>query len=173
LLVASVLEPGARTRAVYLPEGAQWVDFYTGKRYDGGQTVTLDAPLERNPLLARAGAIIPMGRAMQHVGAQPDDLRELYLFPHIEHGTGTFTLYEDDGTSLTYQRGAYTELALTLTSTPHRLDLTIDISGAYPLPYRHVTLRLPAGEARPLHVTLNSLMVTGQAQDGALIVAVS
>jgi len=60
LLVAPVLEAGARARDVYLPVGASWACAWTGRRYDGGSTVTVDAPLERIPLFLRDGAELPI-----------------------------------------------------------------------------------------------------------------
>lgn len=51
-LVAPVLEMGARSRNVYLPEGC-WQDVDTGMTYAGKQYVTVDAPLERIPVLMR------------------------------------------------------------------------------------------------------------------------
>ena len=55
LLVAPVLSPDARQREVYLPEGASWTEVHTGKTYEGGSTVTADAPLEYIPVFARDG----------------------------------------------------------------------------------------------------------------------
>jgi alpha-glucosidase len=64
LLVAPVVEQGARTRRVYLPKGPQaWVDFYSGERLEAGQWHTVAAPLARLPLFARAGASIPVAEA--------------------------------------------------------------------------------------------------------------
>jgi alpha-D-xyloside xylohydrolase len=60
LLVAPVLEAGARTWEVYLPADATWTDAWTGSVYDGGQTVTVDAPLDRIPLFLRDGAQLPI-----------------------------------------------------------------------------------------------------------------
>ena len=51
-LVAPVLGPGLRERGVYLPAG-RWQDVDTGAVYEGGQTVTVPAPLERIPVLER------------------------------------------------------------------------------------------------------------------------
>jgi alpha-glucosidase len=59
LLVAPVLEPGVHSRRVRLPRGC-WYDTATGVRYRGGRTVSLEAPLDRLPVLARAGAAIPV-----------------------------------------------------------------------------------------------------------------
>ncbi|HEV2342762.1 MAG TPA: glycoside hydrolase family 31 protein [Actinocrinis sp.] len=60
LLVAPVLELGARTWDVYLPAGASWTDAWTGDEYAGGQRVTVDAPLDRIPLFLRDGAELPI-----------------------------------------------------------------------------------------------------------------
>jgi alpha-glucosidase len=62
LLVAPVLEAGARRRTVRLPRG-RWHEVATGTAHEGPGTVTLDAPLERIPVLARAGAAVPVAGA--------------------------------------------------------------------------------------------------------------
>lgn len=78
LLVASVVEQGQRQRQVYLPKNASgWYDFYTGTWFSGGQIITLDAPLERLPLLVRAGAMLPTSTRLTHVDHQADDKRDL------------------------------------------------------------------------------------------------
>lgn len=59
LLVAPVLARGADRRAVRLPRG-RWYDTATGRAYDGPGQVLLDAPLSRIPVLARAGAVVPV-----------------------------------------------------------------------------------------------------------------
>ncbi|MGZ3026501.1 hypothetical protein, partial [Pseudomonas aeruginosa] len=57
LLVAAVAEPGATTRTVRTPAGADWIDVWTGNRVAGGVIVELDAALDGPPpLLARAGS---------------------------------------------------------------------------------------------------------------------
>jgi alpha-D-xyloside xylohydrolase len=60
LLVAPVLDAGARSRTVYLPIGATWTDPWQGETYDGGATVEVVAPLERIPLFLRDGAQLPI-----------------------------------------------------------------------------------------------------------------
>ncbi|MGP3945945.1 glycoside hydrolase family 31 protein [Streptomyces sp. 6N106] len=59
LLVAPVLEEGARRRPVRLPRG-RWYDTVTGRAYDGPGHVVLDAPLSGIPVLARAGSVVPV-----------------------------------------------------------------------------------------------------------------
>lgn len=151
LLVASVLEESARTRSVYLPDAGEWCDFHTGEWHRGGQTVETDAPLERIPLFVPAGGIIPMGKVMRHVGDQPDDVRQAYVFPHRRAGRGKFTLIEDDGISLGYQRGEYTEVTLEVIAEPDRISLQVHPPrGDYPLPYNEIEFILPPDEKRPV-----------------------
>ena len=57
-LVAPVCHKHAVTREVYLPEGARWTYWYTGETYDGGQTITVDAPIDVIPVFSRDGAEI-------------------------------------------------------------------------------------------------------------------
>jgi len=60
LLVAPVVEPGARARRVYLPQGAAWTDAWDGEAYDGGQWIEAEAPLDRLPLFLRDRARLPI-----------------------------------------------------------------------------------------------------------------
>lgn len=108
-LVAPVYEYNARERKVYLPQGAQWYDFYTGQRHDGGRTVVVKAPETRMPLLVRAGSIVPMGPVTQYVDEKPDAPLTLKVYTGAD---GQFSLYEDDGVSEDYQRGAHTRIPL-------------------------------------------------------------
>jgi len=55
ILVAPVLYAGQREREVYLPKGAVWSEFETGKLYEGGQTVIASAPLDVIPVFVRNG----------------------------------------------------------------------------------------------------------------------
>jgi alpha-glucosidase (family GH31 glycosyl hydrolase) len=58
LLVAPVLEPGATERRLYLPSG-EWFDFWTGELIDDGWR-TVPAPMDRIPVFARQGAVVPL-----------------------------------------------------------------------------------------------------------------
>jgi alpha-glucosidase len=131
LLVASVLEPGARTRRVYLPSEAWWSDFYTGTWFEGGQEIEVDAPLERIPLFVRDGGIIPM------TPQNALDQREVYVFAR---GDAATTLIEDDGISLDYQRGGYTAVRLSLTQQGNVWIPTAERAHAgYKLPYDKIS----------------------------------
>ena len=104
LLVCPVTAPGAENWKVYLPEGL-WYDFWTNERLQGGRWMEAAAPLDVIPLFVKAGAILPLGEAMQFVSDQPaTEFAPLTLrvYPGAD---GSYELYEDDGISLGYQRG--------------------------------------------------------------------
>jgi alpha-D-xyloside xylohydrolase len=107
-LVNPVTEYKARSRPVYLPAGT-WYDFWTGKRFTGGTTVTADAPLEAMPLFVRAGSIVPVGPDQQYIGEKSRD--ELTLYVYAGH-SGEFSLYEDDGHTYGYERGEFSRITL-------------------------------------------------------------
>lgn len=91
LLISPVTEPDVKTWKTYLPKTqGGWYDYHTGQHYDGGQTVTTTVTKARIPVFVRAGSIIPMSNDELHVYAGAD---------------ASFTLYEDDGTTMAYQNG--------------------------------------------------------------------
>jgi alpha-D-xyloside xylohydrolase len=65
LLVAPVTEQGRVSRQVYVPSGADWYNFWTNERVHGGQTITVDAPIDIIPLFVRAGTILPLGEPVE------------------------------------------------------------------------------------------------------------
>jgi alpha-glucosidase len=84
LLVAPVVEPGAKTRRVYLPtlpDGHRWFDFETAEGFTSGQWHTVAAPPERLPLFARESAAIPCaGPAPGQVPRHDDPVVEIRRF---------------------------------------------------------------------------------------------
>jgi alpha-D-xyloside xylohydrolase len=102
LLVAPVLERGARARRVYLPGGADWVDAWTGGVHRGAQWLDCAAPLARLPLFCRAGSILPMGRVVQRSSDQVHHPLMLLVHPGRD---GVFDLYEDAGDGYGYAAG--------------------------------------------------------------------
>lgn len=151
LLVASVVEPGARERTLWLPANTDgWYDFHTGNWYSGGQWITLAAPLETLPLLVRAGAGLPMSTRLAHTSPKDDTCRELKLFPLKGCGTSRGLLFEDDGESWGYQDGNALWLEWELTCDANTLRLEVSTRGDYQPAWRELTVSLPPGEHRTL-----------------------
>ena len=109
-LVAPVTEFKARSRKVYLPAGASWYEFETGRSHSGGRTVTAAAPYERMPLFVRAGSIVPVGPAIQHT-AEDVSGKPVTLLVYTG-ADGSFSLYEDDGVSMQYEKGAFSRIPI-------------------------------------------------------------
>ena len=103
-LVAPVTEPNVHEWNVYLPESIAWYDFWTGKRLDGGRTITTDAPLNKIPLFVKAGSIIPMGKFIQYAGQKSTDTLEIRIY---QGANGRFDFYEDQGDNDNYEKGIY------------------------------------------------------------------
>jgi alpha-glucosidase len=121
LMAAPVYHPGRDYRAVYMPKAA-WYDWWTGERIEGAPgPILASAPLERMPLYARAGAIIPSGPEMRYTDERPLDRLTLDLFP----GDGDFTLYEDDGHTFAYERGEFCTTRYALRQEGDMLNLAI------------------------------------------------
>ncbi len=104
LLVAPVTRHGARTARVYLPQG-EWYHWWSGQKYGQGWH-TVPAPLGQPPLFGRAGALVPIYRALGRNTADCGGLC-LLAFPG---GDGAFDYYDDDGVSFGYEAGAYTHV---------------------------------------------------------------
>jgi alpha-glucosidase (family GH31 glycosyl hydrolase) len=111
MLVAPVLDPSGEV-SVYLPPG-QWLDFFTGKTYEGGTTFSGHYAVDATPVLVKAGAIIPEQPPSEYSDANPLDTLVLQVYGA---GAGQFNLYEDDGSSFDYSNGASAETSLTHTT---------------------------------------------------------
>ncbi len=57
LLVAPVHRANAAAWTTYLPRGAEWIHVWSGRRHDGGQSVTVDAPVGQPPVFWRADSV--------------------------------------------------------------------------------------------------------------------
>lgn len=93
-----------KTREVYLPIGSGWYDYWTGEFYAGGQTINVDAGLNKIPLFIKEGSIIPTSKAVQHVNQNPRAPLEVHIYPGKD---AEFVLYEDEGNGYKYEDGEY------------------------------------------------------------------
>ena len=116
-----------KTYDVYLPSGTDWYDWWTGERIKGGRTVSAAAPLDRCPLYARAGSIVPLGPDdVQYCDEKPWDELEIRVYLGAD---GHFTLYEDGFDGQAYKEGEFSTIDFSL----HGRNLTIGArKGSYP-----------------------------------------
>ncbi|HEY3757225.1 MAG TPA: TIM-barrel domain-containing protein [Opitutaceae bacterium] len=107
-LVAPVHEQGATKRDVYLPAGADWYNFWTNERLAGGQTVSVNAPIDTLPLFVRAGSIVPLGAPVRST-ADAQAIAGVRVYPGA---SADFALYDDDGRTYDYEKGKFTTTQL-------------------------------------------------------------
>ena len=121
-------EPRDKTRNVYLPGGTTWFDFWTGEVQEGGNTILADAPIDKMPLMVRAGSIIPMGPFLQYSTEKSADPIELRIYSGADCD---FTLYEDENDTYDYEKGVYATIGFHWSDA--KQTLTIDKrAGSFP-----------------------------------------
>lgn len=111
LLVSPVIERGATARAVYLPAGTEWIDFWSGARHAGGARIQVAAPIGQIPVQVAAGTILPLGSPVHYADQSPDRPIELRVYRGAD---GRFTLYDDAGDGQGWKRGERATIDLVL-----------------------------------------------------------
>ncbi len=102
-MVSPVTAYKVRERTVYLPPKAGgWYDFWTGAGALAGPKQHA-APFDAIPVHVRAGSIVPFGPELQYTDDKPADPITLFVYAGRD---GAFELYEDDGVSNDYEKGA-------------------------------------------------------------------
>lgn len=129
LLVAPVYEQGATEREVYLPEGT-WYCWHTNQKKNGPCRFQAKAPLDRIPLFAKGGAVIPCwaNPPQSTMDFQPESI-ELHVFVPDADGETHSMLQEDDGLTFAFRDGAFIRTGFTLSRIGNRVQLSAQSSG--------------------------------------------
>lgn len=164
LLVAAKLWELTDRYDVSLPDGA-WYDYWTGKKYPGGQSVSVSPALDEVPLYVRAGAILPQQPVVQHTEEVPSGPLELRVYPGADcRGS----LYLDDGKSYAYTRGEHLRIDYSCDPAPD--SLRIDISshqGSYSPWWKDVRMEVFGVERAPREVRVGPRVVNNWSYDPA------
>jgi alpha-glucosidase len=154
LLVAPVISAGVTARHVYLPAGG-WYDWHTDQAHSGGIFLLAETPLDRIPIFARAGAVIPMWpEAPASTDGFHPDVVELHLFVPTVAGTSRSFMQEDDGLTFAAAEGARYRTSFEVTRTGDRIRLRADVEGdGYP-EFARQAFHIIVHGARPTSVEL-------------------
>lgn len=125
LLVAPMFV-GQESRKVILPKG-NWYDFYTGEYAGNGEVITVKPGLEKIPVYVKDGGIIPMMAPLLHA-PKANDIVDLEV-RHYGTKPNSYLLYDDDGETFDYEKGAYSWRTLTV-KTDKKNGLIGEISKA-------------------------------------------
>jgi alpha-glucosidase len=133
LLVAPVVDSGVTARQLYLPPGS-WYDWHTGELVDGSRFLLASTPMDRIPIYARGGAVIPMWpEAPPSTAEYHPPAIELHLFVPEADGVHRSFLQEDDGVTLAALRGVRYRTAFELTRSGEHVVLQAQVEGeGYP-----------------------------------------
>ena len=152
LLVAPVTKPGSvASKRVWFPPG-RWIDIFTGQVRRGGHAALVHAPLERMPVFARAGAVIPRQPNPNVRAGQPESLAlDVYA-----GASGSSELYEDDGEGFGYRHGQFARTSLRWRDRAEALTIA-GARGGFPRmrAQRRYLLRF-VGVQRPRAVTISA-----------------
>jgi alpha-D-xyloside xylohydrolase len=117
-----------KKKAVYLPAGCNWSDFWTGEQYPGGQMISKETPLDIIPLFVRAGAILPLGPDVQYATEKKWDNLEIRVYPGAD---GQFVLYEDENDNYNYEKEMFSTIVFNWND--RKKELTIqNRTGSFP-----------------------------------------
>lgn len=133
LLVAPVVAAGQTARHVYLPAG-DWYDWHTGESIGGCRYVLTATPMDRIPIYARGGAVIPMWpeAPSSTAGYHPAAI-ELHLFVPDGDATHRSLLQEDDGLTFAALDGARCRTAFQVNRRGDRVTVQAEVEGdGYP-----------------------------------------
>ena len=171
MIASPVTSPGDKVtglaeETVWLPDG-DWMEWPTGKHFAGPVSVERSFTISQIPVYVKAGAIIPMQPPMLDTGEKAVDPLNVNVWPlerfidDVLPRSSSYSLYEDSGVSVDYQRGVFARTPIKATQSPLPTSVTLrveigPVEGSYPgmLKTRGYELRLPA-DWPPVSVTVN------------------
>ena len=171
LLVANVVEEGAKTKHVYFPKmkienenqseklnalrcdnkELGFYDFYTGDFYEGGSEVEIPVDFDSIPLFIPSGGILPLAEnQLSHLSK--DELTDLRIVfaPDCD---SNFDFYEDDGCSMDYEKGGYRLTHIQVTSGV-QTKIAFRSEGNYKSTVENLLLDVIHREKAPFTVTV-------------------
>lgn len=153
ILVANVLEPGARTWKVYLPAGSKWYDWNNNFAcYEGGQTIEIPVEISTIPLFLREGAIVPMA-SNQLMSMANDHMTSLHLTV-VPGADSSYTLYDDDGVTNDFKAGVCRKTEITV-SGASVVQVKFAAEGSYTDFVEDVTVEMVRKDRSPFWVALD------------------
>lgn len=123
---------------VWLPENARYTDIFTGVSYNGGKVIKTFRGVESFPCFAKEGTIIPTYKNCETNSLSLDQPLEIWAY----RGTGSYSLYEDDGETDGYKKGEYSISKFSINSFDTKCSFTIkqNVEGDLKIEDREITV---------------------------------
>ena len=152
VLVANVVEKGAKTRTLYLPAGTKWYDMNDNLReYEGGSAIEVPVDLGSIPMFLRGAAIYMTSEDVKHILS--DTMRRLDLLISAD-ADSSFVFYDDDGHTTDFEKGVYERTAITVKSGERKV-ISFRREGCYPGTVEKLTLRVLSKDKGAYWVTVD------------------
>ena len=156
LLVANVVEKGAKSRTVYLPAGAKWYDMNDNLReYEGGQTIEVPVDLGTIPMFLRGSAVLITSEDVKHILS--DTMKQLDLTVAAE-GDSSFVFYDDDGHTEDFKRGVYAKTTISVKAGDRKV-ISFHKEGSYPGTVEKLTLKVVSKVKGAFWVTVDGKQI--------------
>ena len=111
IMAAPITSPGkganlVAAQKVWFPRGENWFDFFNHQRYEGGQTLNIEKSLMEFPMYVKGGWVLPMQPYTRRPATTPLETLVMRVYPAGRTADNVYALYEDDGITLDYEKGA-------------------------------------------------------------------
>lgn len=108
MLVSMISEPGITEKEIYFPAGNNWIDYYSGKIFEGGTKSIVSVVKSHIPTYVRGGAFIPKANLMQTTANYDASTLDVHYYYDSQTKESSGLLYHDDGvTPEAFQKGRY------------------------------------------------------------------
>ncbi|MCH8568199.1 MAG: DUF4968 domain-containing protein [Balneolales bacterium] len=163
-LVAPVLRQGERQVTVHAPSTANWFDFYSGAKLEGGRSHDVRTRRESIPVFVRGGAIIPKAELVQTLDDYHTASLELLYFHDPEAPEYQTFVYHDDGLSEdSYKDGRFEKLHIKRINTEDNatdIAFTVENGGSFDRSFSEIKFVLIHKDEMPVSITLDGEAVS-------------
>ena len=129
-LVSPVTEKGVSYQSVYLPKNSVWFNYFSGERYEGGQTIDVPVDINTIPVFVKAGSLIPTVPVFKSMDEYTSEKMTLHYYHDASVKAATGQMYEDDGeTKDAILKQQYELLSFSSAFDSEALNITIDVQG--------------------------------------------
>lgn len=125
-VLAAPMFAGEPRRTIYLPAG-DWYNFWTREKISGGVTLAATNGVDQIPLFVKSGTLLPLAKPVEFIRA--DECFDVTV-NLVGPGPAEFTLYEDDGLTDAFAKGAQNRVVLHADGSQHSAQRTGDYHGA-------------------------------------------
>ena len=140
VIVAPVMQPGAKHRAVYLPDGS-WIDYWTDKVWEGGTYHLIQAELDILPIFIKQGSVIVLGEP-KLTSEKKEKRIQLHIY-FKENEKAVYQFYDDDGSSFDYESGKYILADFEITmSGENQIHINVNKKGSYKPDWREIEIAI-------------------------------